>query len=178
MQEIYQPITRRRGYFVAGKFDLLQQNVPFSALVNALQDLVQQLLTEGEEEIAAGARDTRGRHAERPAHVDVVPALELIIGPQPRVPQLDAARGPEPLQPRVPELREAVLQEARTRCVAAFLDDMQWADSASLNLITLIVSASATESLLLVLTYRDEEMRRDASAHARRQGATRSRACA
>ena len=56
VQEIYQPITQRRGYFIAGKFDQLQQNVPFSALVTALQDLVQQLLTESEEQIAAWRR--------------------------------------------------------------------------------------------------------------------------
>ena len=53
VQEIHQPITRQRGYFIAGKFDQLQQNVPFSALVTAFQDLVQQLLTESEEAIAA-----------------------------------------------------------------------------------------------------------------------------
>ena len=90
VQEIYQPITRRRGYFVAGKFDQLQQNVPFSALVTALQDLVQQLLTESEEEIAAWRRRSRRRPSERPADLDVVPALELIIGKQPRVPELEA----------------------------------------------------------------------------------------
>jgi serine/threonine protein kinase len=83
VQEIYQPITRRRGYFVAGKFDQLQQNVPFSALVTALQDLVQQLLTESEEAIASWRRAISD--AVQPNGqliLDVVPALELIIGPQ------------------------------------------------------------------------------------------------
>ena len=84
VQEIYQPITKRRGYFVAGKFDLLQQNVPFSALVAALQDLVQQLLMEGEEEIAAWREAIDAAvHPNGQLIVDVVPALELIIGPSP-----------------------------------------------------------------------------------------------
>ena len=78
-------ITRQRGYFVSGKFDLLQQNVPFSALVTALQDLVQQLLTEGlvltiEPIIGAGGREVvddaddgwtiRTRDGARSAHAE------------------------------------------------------------------------------------------------------------
>ena len=157
VQEIYQPITRQRGYFVAGKFDQLQQNVPFSALVTALQDLVQQLLTEGEEEIAAWREAIHAAvHPNGQLIVDVVPALELIIGPQPRVPELEALEA----QNRFNLVFQNFVQVfcKKSHPLVLFLDDMQWADSASLNLITLIVSARATESLLLVLTYRDNEV--------------------
>ena len=124
VQEIYQPITRQRGYFVSGKFDLLQQNVPFSALVVALQDLVQQLLTEGEEEIAAwrdaihDAVDPNGQLI-----VDVVPALERIIGPQPRVPELEALEA----QNRFNLAFQSFLQVfcRKSHPLVLFLDDMQ-----------------------------------------------------
>ncbi len=154
VQEIYQPITRQRGYFVSGKFDLLQQNVPFSALVTALQDLVQQLLTEGEEEIASWRKAIDAAvHPNGQLIVDVVPALELIIGPQPRVPELEALEA----QNRFHLVFQNFVQLfcKKSHPLVLFLDDMQWADSASLNLITRIVSARATEALLLVLTYRD-----------------------
>src|SRR5690606_40737762 len=86
VQEIYEPITRRRGYFAAGKFDQLQQDAPFSALVEAFQDLVEQLLTETEESIAAWRREIQAAvGANGQVIVDVIPALELIIGPQPKV---------------------------------------------------------------------------------------------
>jgi len=157
VQEIYQPITRRRGYFVAGKFDQLQQNVPFSALVTALQDLVQQLLTESEEAIASWRRAIHDAvHPNGQLIVDVVPALELIIGKQPRVPDLEAFEA----QNRFNLVFQNFVQVfcKRAHPLVLFLDDMQWADAASLNLVTLIVSARATESLLLVTTYRDNEV--------------------
>ncbi len=157
VQEIHQPITRQRGYFIAGKFDQLQQNVPFSALVHAFQDLVQQLLTESEEAIAAWRRSIQAAvHPNGQLIVDVVPALELIIGPQPRVADLEALEA----QNRFNLVFQNFVQVfcKRAHPLVLFLDDMQWADSASLNLVTLIVSARATESLLVVMTYRDNEV--------------------
>jgi len=157
VQEIYQPITLRRGYFIAGKFDQLQQNVPFSALVTALHDLVQQLLTESEEQIAAWRRAiVEAVHPNGQLMVDVVPALELIIGKQPRVAELEAFEA----QNRFNLVFQSFLQVfcKPSHPLVLFLDDMQWADAASLNLVTLIVSARATESLLLVMTYRDNEV--------------------
>jgi predicted ATPase/predicted signal transduction protein with EAL and GGDEF domain/tRNA A-37 threonylcarbamoyl transferase component Bud32 len=157
VQEIYQPITRQRGYFVSGKFDLLQQNVPFSALVTALQDLVQQLLTEGEEEIAAWREAIDAAvHPNGQLIVDVVPALELIIGPQQRVPELEALEAQNRFHLAFQNFVQLFCRKSHP--LVLFLDDMQWADSASLNLITRIVSARATESLLLVLTYRHSEV--------------------
>jgi predicted ATPase/signal transduction histidine kinase/tRNA A-37 threonylcarbamoyl transferase component Bud32 len=157
VQEIYQPITRQRGYFVGGKFDLLQQNVPFSALVTALQDLVQQLLTESEEEIAAWREAIRSAvYPNGQLIVDVVPALELIIGPQPRVAELEALEAQNRFNLAFQNFVQVFCKKSHP--LVLFLDDMQWADAASLNLITLIVSARATESLLLVLTYRDSEV--------------------
>ena len=157
VQEIYQPITLRRGYFVAGKFDQLQQNVPFSALVTALQDLVEQLLTESEEAIAGWRRDiVEAVYPNGQLIVDVVPALALIIGKQPRVVELEAFEA----QNRFNLVFQTFLQVfcKRSHPLVLFIDDMQWADAASLNLVSRIVSARATESLLLVTTYRDNEV--------------------
>ena len=157
VQEIYQPITRQRGYFVGGKFDLLQQNVPFSALVTALQDLVQQLLTESEEEIAAWREAIRAAvYPNGQLILDVVPALELIIGAQPRVAELEALEAQNRFNLAFQNFVQVFCKKSHP--LVLFLDDMQWADAASLNLITLVVSARATESLLLVLTYRDSEV--------------------
>jgi hypothetical protein len=153
VQEIYRPITRRRGYFIAGKFDLLKQNMPFSALVAALQDLVQQLLTEGEDEIAAWREAIRAAvHPNGQLIVDVVPALERILGPQPRVPPLEALEA----QNRFNLVFKSFLQVfcKKEHPLVLFLDDMQWADTASLNLITRIVSARIGNSNALACSVR------------------------
>ncbi len=157
VQEIYQPVTGRRGYFVSGKFEQLEQNVPFSAFVGALRELVQQLLTESEEEIAAWRE--RIRDAVEPNGqliLDVVPELALIIGPQPRVPELEALEAQNRFYLAFQNFVQVFCK--REHPLVLFLDDMQWADPASLNLVGLIVAARATESLLLVLTYRDTEV--------------------
>ena len=57
IHEIHKPITRARGYFIAGKFDQLQRNVPYSGLVAAFRDLVRQLLTESKERLAVWRQD-------------------------------------------------------------------------------------------------------------------------
>ncbi len=170
VQEIYQPITHRRGYFVAGKFDQLQQNVPFSALVTALQDLVQQLLTESEEAIASWRRAIRDAvHPNGQLIVDVVPALELIIGKQPRVPELEAFEA----QNRFNLVFQNFVQVfcKRAHPLVLFLDDMQWADAASLNLVTL----DRVGARHRVAAARHDLSRQrgvsQSSVHARREGA-------
>lgn len=157
VHEIHQPITRRRGYFAAGKFDQLRRDIPFSAFVTALQDLVQQLLTESEDAIVGwreAIQSSVGSNGQ--VIVDVIPALELIIGPQPPVPELE----PFEAQNRFNLVFQTFIQVfgKKDHPVVLFLDDMQWADQASLNLVTLILSAPATESLLLVEAYRDNEV--------------------
>jgi predicted ATPase/signal transduction histidine kinase len=157
VQEIHHPITRRRGYFAAGKFDQLQQDAPFSALVDALQDLVEQLLTESEEAIESWREAIRAAVGENgQIIVDVIPTLGLIIGPQPKVPALP----PFEAQNRFKLVFQSFIQvfARRSHPLVLFLDDMQWADAASLNLVTLILSATATESLLVVAAYRDNEV--------------------
>jgi hypothetical protein len=162
VQEIYEPVTRRRGYFAAGKFDQLRRDIPFSGLVNALQDLVQQLLTEDEGALADWRRAIQAAVAPNGRLLlDVLPALELIIGPQPSVPPLDAVAA----QNRFNLVFKSFMKLFCTKQNAddphaplvLFLDDMQWADPASLNLVTMLLSATTTESLLLIGACRDEE---------------------
>ncbi|HEY9711452.1 MAG TPA: AAA family ATPase, partial [Oculatellaceae cyanobacterium] len=51
VQELYKPITAKHGYFIWGKFDQFRRNIPYSAIVDALQKLVQQLLGEPNEQV-------------------------------------------------------------------------------------------------------------------------------
>ena len=136
-----------------------------------LQDLVQQLLTEERGSDRGVARgDPRRRAPERPADRRRRAGARAHHRSAAARAGARGVRGAEPLQSR--RSRTSCRCSARrSHPLVLFLDDMQWADAASLNLVTLIVSARATESLLLVLTYRDNEVARHASVHARRQGA-------
>ncbi|MGL5063096.1 MAG: protein kinase domain-containing protein, partial [Microcoleus sp.] len=91
VQEIYKPITEKRGYFIAGKFDQFQRNIPYSAVVDAFKQLVQQLLTESEQQLnlwkekLLTAFGSNGQ-----VIIDVIGEVELIVGKQPAVPKLGA----------------------------------------------------------------------------------------
>ncbi|MEM7712787.1 MAG: AAA family ATPase [Cyanobacteria bacterium P01_A01_bin.68] len=89
VREIYQPITRQRGYFIAGKFDQFKRNIPYYAVVEALSRLVEQLLTESEVQLQQW-KDKLLFAIEPNAQIiiDVIPEVELIIGKQPEVEEL------------------------------------------------------------------------------------------
>jgi predicted ATPase len=150
-------VAQQRGYFISGKFDQLQRDVPFSAIVAALHDLVRQLLAENTPQtrvwrdaiLAAVGRNGR-------VITDVVPALERIIGTQPPLPPLESTES----QNRFNLVFQSFLQVfcGENRPLVVFLDDMQWADPASLRLLTLMLSAPGTHSLLMIASCRDNEI--------------------
>ncbi|HET7809186.1 MAG TPA: AAA family ATPase [Steroidobacteraceae bacterium] len=151
------PLGQQSGYFISGKFDQLQRDVPFSAIVSALQDLVRQLLTESQAQARAW-RDAIVAAVGRNGRViiDVVPALERIIGPQPPLALLE----PTESQNRFNHVFQSFLQVfcRENRPLVMFLDDVQWADPASLRLLTSLLSAAGTHSLLVIASCRDNEV--------------------
>jgi len=159
VRELYKPITMRRGYFISGKFDQLQRSTPYSAVVSAFQSLVRQIL--GEREAQVGAWRERLLSAMGPngrVITDVIPELELIVGAQPPVPPL----GPVESQNRFNlAFQNAVRVFAQpSHPLVFFLDDLQWADSASLKLIELLMSDDQAQGLFLIGAYRDNEVGR------------------
>jgi PAS domain S-box-containing protein len=154
---VREPIVRQGGYFVAGKFDQYHGEIPYATLSQAFRDLTQQLLAASETQIARWRDDIQGAvGAEGRILVDVLPEIQLIIGPQPAVPVLP----PTEQQQRF----RAVFQRffmtfcRRGQPLTLFLDDVQWIDSASLELLRSIMTHPDTRHLLLLLTYRANEL--------------------
>ncbi|MEG4808684.1 AAA family ATPase, partial [Microcoleus sp. F8-D1] len=157
VNEVHKPIVRQRGYFIKGKFDQFQRNLPFSAFVQAFRDFMGQLLSETDakveqwkSEILAALGDSAG------AIVEVIPELEKIIGKQPQVPELSGSAA----QNRFNLLLEKFIQVFTTKehPLVIFLDDLQWADSASLKLMQLLMSDLDKRYLFLIGAYRDNEV--------------------
>ncbi|HEY9300551.1 MAG TPA: AAA family ATPase, partial [Phormidium sp.] len=157
VNEVHKPIVRQRGYFIKGKFDQFQRNLPFSAFVQAFRDLMGQLLSETDaklEEWKLEILAALGDSAQ--AIVEVIPELERIIGQQPPVPEISGSAA----QNRFNLLFEKFIQvfTKKEHSLVIFLDDLQWADLASLNLIKLLISGSDNRYLLLIGAYRDNEV--------------------
>jgi len=153
VHEIYKPITQKRGYFIAGKFDQLKRNIPYSAFVVAFQDLVQQILTETEIQCAHWRTELlNALGANGQVISELIPELELIIGPTPAAPTLLNATE---AQHRFDLVWTNFLRVCGTpnHPLVIFLDDLQWADSASLHLLTVMLTN--VSYLFLIGAYRD-----------------------
>ncbi len=154
--EVHKPVVEARGYFISGKFDQLNRNIPYAALIQAFSELMRQLLTESEQQIKTWkAKLSNALGSNGQAIIDVIPEVELLVGPQPQVPQL----GPTESQNRFNRVFQAFIQvfAHENHPLVLFLDDLQWADSASLKLIQLLMM-SDSRYLLLIGAYRDNEI--------------------
>ena len=157
VQKIHGPITQNRGYFISGKFDQYQRNVPYSGMIRAFQDLVRQLLTENEVSLA-GWREKLLTALSPNAQVmiDVIPELELITGPAKESPDLPPAEAENRFN--------LVLQDYITvfagqgHPLTMFLDDLQWIDHASLKIVKRLTTSPKSRHFLMVGAYRDNEV--------------------
>ena len=156
IQEIYKPLTQKRGYFITGKFDQFQRDIPYASLIQAFSSLIQQLLTESEAEIGhwrsqlQAALGQNGR-----VIVEVIPELELIIGSQPPVPELPPSERKNRFNLVIQKFINVFTQPEHP--LVLFLDDLQWADRASLELVRLLMTAD-NQYLFLIGAYRDNEV--------------------
>jgi predicted ATPase/signal transduction histidine kinase len=157
VNEINKPITRQRGYFIAGKFDQFKRNIPYASLTQAIGSLIGQLLTESSENLEGwrnkilSAVGTNGQ-----VIIDVIPEVELIIGKQAPVPQLNPIETQNRFNQVFKEFIHVFTQKSHPLVI--FLDDLQWTDSATLKLIELLVTDANIRYLLFIGAYRDNEV--------------------
>ncbi len=155
VNEVHKPITRQKGYFIKGKFDQFNRNIPLSAFLQALRDLMGQLLSESDAQLKTWKTrilDAVGENGK--VLVDVIPELAQIIGNQPSVIELSGSAA----QNRFNRLFQNFIElfSIAEHPLVIFLDDLQWADSTSLQLIKLL--AENNRYLLLIGAYRDNEV--------------------
>ncbi|HEY9600936.1 MAG TPA: AAA family ATPase [Allocoleopsis sp.] len=159
VNEIHKPIVGARGYFISGKFDQFKRNIPYSALIDAFQALVKQLLTESESELAQWKEKilvALGTNAQ--VIIDVVPEVELIIGKQIAAPELAPIEAQNRFNLVVQNFIRVFCSQEHPLVI--FLDDLQWVDSATLKLLEVIMTDAETGYLFLIGAYRDNEVNR------------------
>ncbi|MDY7007808.1 MAG: AAA family ATPase [Cyanobacteriota bacterium] len=157
VQELYKPITVCHGYFISGKFDQFQRNIPYSAIVGAFRGLIGQLLGESKAQLQQWREKLlKALGSNGQIIIDVIPEVELIIGKQPPVPVL----GTNESQKRFNLIFSNFIRvfADNNHPLTIFLDDLQWADLASLTLMEQILIAGETKYLLLLGAYRNNEV--------------------
>jgi predicted ATPase len=149
--------SRCEALFASGKFDQYKRDIPYATFAQAFQGVVRELLGKTDEELNGWRRDLLdGLGSNGQLMADLIPELGVIIGDQPPVPDLP----PQDRQNRFHLVfRRFIRAIARPEHpLALFLDDLQWADTASLALIQHLAATPDTNHLFLVGAYRDNEV--------------------
>jgi predicted ATPase/GAF domain-containing protein len=157
VNEVQKSLVRQRGYFISGKHDQFQRDIPFSALIQAFRQLTSQILTEPEEQIRQwreALNAALGNNAS--VIIDVIPNIEWIMGPQPAVPELGATEAQNRFSRSFQQFISVFASPEHPLVV--FLDDLQWADAPSLALMELLCANPDSRNLLMIGAYRDNEV--------------------
>ena len=157
VNELHKVLVLARGLFAAGKFDQYKRDIPYSTLAQAFQGLIRPLLGKNDSELSEwrdAFREALGPNAQ--LIVDLIPELELILGQQAPVPELP----PQDAQRRFRLVfRRFINVFARPEHpLTLFLDDLQWLDAASLDLLEDLSTRSDVQHLMLIGAYRDNEV--------------------
>ena len=157
VNELHKALVPPRGLFASGKFDQYKRDIPYATLAQAFEKLVRQILTQSDEAVRRWREsllDALGPNGQ--LIVTLIPELEIVIGKQPPVADL----APHDTKSRFQRvLRNFIGVFARPEHpLALFLDDLQWLDAATLELIEHLLTEPETRHLLIVGAYRDNEV--------------------
>jgi len=157
VNELHKPLVPPRGLFASGKFDQYKRDIPYATLAQAFQSLIRPLLSKTEEELSKW-RDAL-REALEPNGlliVELVPELKHVIGEQPPVPELPPSEAQRRFQLVFRRFIGVFAQPEHP--LALFLDDLQWLDAATLDLLEDLLTRDDLRHLLLIGAYRDNEV--------------------
>src|SRR5579864_7014671 len=156
VNELHKLLVLPRGLLASGKFDQYKRDIPYATLAQAFQGLLRPLLSKSEAELSKWrdalreALDPNGQLI-----VDLVPELKLIMGEQAPVPELP----PQDAQGRFQLVfRRFISVFTREHPLALFLDDLQWLDAATLDLMEDLLTRPDLQHLMLIGAYRNNEV--------------------
>src|SRR3984957_8373326 len=157
VNELHKVLVPLRGLFASGKFDQYKRDIPYSTLVQAFQSLVRQLLGKSDADLAIwrdALLEALGPNAR--LMTDLIPELKLIIDDPPPVPELDPHRAQSRFQ--LVFRRFIGVFARQEHPLALFLDDLQWLDAATLDLLEDLLTLPDLQHLLIIGAYRDNEV--------------------
>lgn len=155
--ELQRSVARSQGLFAAGKFDQFDRKIPYATLAHGITSLVHQILGDSDADL------DRWRHELLEAlgptgslMSELIPDLALVIGEQPKVPLTK----PQDARLRFYQAfkRMIAVFAKPERPLALFLDDLQWLDQATLDLLERLAADPEVANLLLICAFRDVEV--------------------
>lgn len=160
VREIQKLTLPQQGFFCTGEYDEKKKNLPFSGLIQAIQELIQRILIDKEENISLWKEKIiSSLGANVNVIAELVPQLEHIVGKQPPVAELDPLEAQNRFNHVFTQFIKVFALKDQPLCL--FLDALQWVDSASLKLIHYLMTSADIEYFLIIGTYGDSEVSSD-----------------
>ena len=157
IQELHKPLVRERGYFVSGKNDQFKRNLPLAGFIQVFQELIRIILTESKTKVGIWKKKLHTALGNNLSVLtEMVPEVEPLVGPQEEPVELGASENQNRFI-RVFLIFISIFAR-KEHPLVIFLDDLQWADRSTLQLIDLLCGDFAPNSLLLIGAYRDNEV--------------------
>ncbi|EPS38277.1 hypothetical protein H072_8057 [Dactylellina haptotyla CBS 200.50] len=162
VQEVQKAVIKNKGYFTSGKFEQYKRNTAFFSLIQTLQDLVRQVLSESMQNLEKWRVDAiRALDGEALVLLEVIPEMRLLLGPDYR-PDILPALGPSEREQRFRTVFVRFLSIFARHSLVVFLDDLQWCSSSEFNLISNIATHASIngqgQSILVIGAYRNNEV--------------------
>lgn len=154
VNELGRSVVNKKGYLIHGKFEQFKQNISYVAFANAFRSLILQLLGEPAKNLERWREfltKALGNNAQ--LIIDLIPELELVIGKQPPVQELTPAEAQNRFLMLLLNFVKVFASEEHPLVI--FMDDLQWSDVPTLNLINRLVTAEDLSYLLIIGVYRD-----------------------
>ncbi len=157
VQELLSSIVGVRGFFLSGKFDQYKRNIPYATLAQAFRSLISEFLGENEQTLSQWRnRLVAALEANARLITDLIPEVELILGPQPKVPTLGLLQDQERFQ--LVFTRFVGVFARAEHPLVLFLDDLQWTDQGSLQLLEHLITELSSVPFFIIGAYRDKEV--------------------
>ncbi len=157
VHEIHKPITEKRGIYLEGKFEQYQRNIPYFAIVQAFTEFSNILLKENDKKLnywkhlIQNSVGTIGK-----VLTNLIPNLELVIGKQADLPELGGTEAKNRFNYVWLNFIKAISRTSHP--LVLFIDNIQWADNASMDLLKSLLTDYEISNFLCITAYRDNEI--------------------
>lgn len=157
IDKIIKPVATEKGYYAYGKYDQLMQNKPYASFASALGDILKQIMTESSDKLNIWKSELQKALGQSGAVIsELIPELGLLIGSQPSCEALHAKESQNRLMMAFVNFIRVLAR--RNSPLVIFLDDLQWADMASLKLLEYLYNCADLNYFLIIGAYRDNEI--------------------
>ncbi len=157
VHEVQKSIVKHNGFFISGKYEQYQRNVPFLALTEAFSDLVRILLSKSEDVLIRWGNDIKSVLCESAqVIVDIIPSLELVIGKQSPAPEVDYQKAVNRQIYLFKQFLSVIATEEHPLTI--FIDDLQWGDYTTLRLLQAVMTDENIKQCYIIGTYRNNEV--------------------